>query len=142
MDQRLSLITLGVGDLAASRRFYEACLGWTPAAVLSDVVFYQLPGLALALHPRQALAEDAGLSPGGGGFAGFSLALNLPSPAEVDALADAVRAAGVAILKPPGKTDWGGYHFYLPDPDGFAWEIAFNSACTIHPDGGTVFNFG
>ncbi|MGE3303400.1 MAG: VOC family protein [Hyphomonadaceae bacterium] len=143
MEQRLSLITLGVADMARARAFYEGVLGWRPAMAVDEVAFYQLPGFALALHPRAMLAADALVDDdSGGGFAGFTLAINQRSTAEVDALAAALAAAGARILKTPRATAWGGYHFYFADADGFAWEVAYNSGSAIHPDGATTFTFG
>lgn len=138
MDQRLSLITLGVDDLARARRFYEHGLGWTPLQALDEVCFYQLPGLALALFGREALAEDA-QRPIDGRFSGVAIAINEPSVADVDRLFAEVQAAGATILKRPQATSWGGYCGYFADLDGHVWEIAYNPGCTIHPDGRTTF---
>ncbi|WP_374570476.1 VOC family protein [Phenylobacterium sp.] len=138
MDQRLSLITLGVDDLPRARRFYEDGLGWSPLQAQDDVCFYQLPGLALALFGRQALAEDA-RRPVDGGFSGVTIAINEPSPADVDRLFAEALAAGATALKPPEPVFWGGYSGYFADPDGHVWEVAHNPGCTIHPDGRTTF---
>lgn len=138
MDQRLSLITLGVDDLARARRFYEHGLGWTPLQALDDVCFYQLPGLALALFDRQALAADA-KRPIDGAFSGISIAINEPTPADVDRLFAEAKAAGATVLKSPEAAPWGGYTGYFADLDGHVWEVAHNPGCTIHPDGRTTF---
>jgi catechol 2,3-dioxygenase-like lactoylglutathione lyase family enzyme len=138
MDQRASLITLGVDDLARARRFYEDGLGWTPLNALEDVCFYQLPGLGLALFDRKALAADA-QRPVDGRFSGVTIAINMPSPEDVDRVFAEAMAAGATALKPPIKVFWGGYAGYFADPDGHVWEVAHNPGCTIHPDGSTTF---
>ncbi len=126
MKQRLSLITLGVSDLAASRRFYES-LGWTAStASQGDIVFFQMNGLALALYPRDALAADAQVENAPGSFSGVTLAHNLFSEKEVDRVFGAAVKAGARQLKPPRKAFWGGYSSYFADPDGHVWEIAYN----------------
>lgn len=138
MDQRLSLITLGVADLARSRAFYEDGLGFTKNNDEDDVVFYQLPGMILALWDRTALAADAGLPDREPGFGGFTLAQNVGSPAEVDAVLQSAEAAGATVTKPAEATFWGGYSGYFVDPDGHAWEIAHNPFWTIQDDGSTT----
>ncbi|HRD27882.1 MAG TPA: VOC family protein [Caulobacter sp.] len=138
MDQRLSLITLGVADLAVARAFYGGGLGWTPLDPLPDVVFYQLPGLALALFGREDLARDVGEPlPGPGGA--FTLAINGRSPAEVDRTFARAVAAGARAVKPPRTAAWGGYSGYFADPDGHLWETAYNPGCEITPRGETFF---
>lgn len=137
MDQRLSLITLGVSDLERSRSFYEA-LGWrSNAAPDDDVVFFQAGGMIVALWDRQNLAEDSGVEDPGGS-SGFTLAHNVNSPAEADAIAEEVRAAGGTITREPGETFWGGYSFAFTDPDGHPWEIAHNPRWTVTDDGRTL----
>lgn len=138
MDQRLSLITLGVDDLARSRAFFEDGLGWRPASANPDVCFYQLPGLALGLFGRQPLAEDA-KRPIDGAFSGVTLAINGRSREEVDAMYAQALAAGALALKPPEEVFWGGYSGYFADLDGHTWELAHNPGCVIHPDGSTTF---
>ncbi|MFI5014846.1 MAG: VOC family protein [Hyphomicrobiales bacterium] len=124
MEQRLSLVTLGVSDLGASRRFYER-LGWTAsAASQGDIVFFQMNGFALALYPRDALAADAQVENTASGFPGVTMAHNLGSEAEVDRVFAAMVEAGARPLKPPRKAFWGGYSSYVADPDGHLWEIA------------------
>ncbi len=136
MNQHLHLVTLGVRDLAASRQFYAETLGWQPAAASSDdVVFFQAGGAVLGLYPREKLAEDALVSAEGGGFAGLTLAYNARSEAEVDEIIATLKARGVRILKEPQKVFWGGYSSYFADPDGFAWEVAYNSFFEFDEDG-------
>lgn len=126
MEQRLSVITLGVADLARSRAFYETGLGWSVGQEAESVVFFQLNGMVLALYPREALAADAGVPSQGSGFAGFSLAHNVRRRDEVDhVLAEAERAGG-RVVKPAQETFWGGYSGYVADPDGHLWEVAHN----------------
>jgi catechol 2,3-dioxygenase-like lactoylglutathione lyase family enzyme len=123
MDQRLSLITLGVESLAAARAFYEQGLGWRPLNAQPDIVFYQLaPGLGLALFPRD------------------DLALNERSPAAVDAAYAQALAAGARGVKAPQAAVWGGYSGYFADPDGHLWELAHNPFCEITPRGETLFS--
>ncbi len=135
MRQRVSLITLGVRDLGRSRAFYEA-LGWTTgAAPDDDVVFFQAGDMVVALWDRARLAEDSCVEDSGG-WGGTTLALNLGSPAEVDAAIDEARAAGATIAREPAETFWGGYSAIIIDPDGHPWEIAHNPRWTITADGG------
>jgi predicted lactoylglutathione lyase len=134
MEQRISLVTLGVRDLGRARAFYEA-LGWTTRAEPEDdVVFFQSGGMVLALWDRARLAEDSGVEDGGG-WGGVTLAHNLRSPEEVDAVVEEARAAGAAIVREPAATFWGGYSAAFTDPDGHAWEIAHNPRWTIRDDG-------
>lgn len=128
MEQRLTLITLGVSDLKLSRAFYEQKFGWTPLPGDSDeIVFYRLNGgLQLALFPDHALAEDARVDSKGSGFKKFSLAYNTRSEKEVDEVVADLEKKGVTILKHPQKVFWGGYSSYVADPDNNVWEIAFN----------------
>ena len=134
MEQRVSLITLGVSDLARSRAFYEG-LGWTTnAAPDDDVVFFQAGGMVVALWDRARLAEDSCVTDGGG-WGGITPAHNVRSPAEVDAVIEEARAAGATIGREPAETFWGGYSALFIDPDGHAWEIAHNPHWTIADDG-------
>ncbi|MBP2296644.1 VOC family protein [Azospirillum rugosum] len=138
MEQRISLITLGVADLARSRRFYEAGLGWTPSPASQEAItFYQLGGMALALYGREALAEDAHLAEAGptSGFGGITLAHNLRSREEVDALMARAAHAGARILKPAQEVFWGGYSGYFADPDGHPWEVCWNPHFPLAADG-------
>lgn len=140
MEQRLSLVTLGVRDLARARRFYEEGLGWTRSAGVEDeVAFYQLGGMILALWGREALAEDtrldlAPVTPGRS-FGGLALAYNTRDEAAVDAVLKEAAAAGGAIVKPAAKTAWGGTAGYFTDPDGHLWEVAHNPFWTLREDG-------
>jgi predicted lactoylglutathione lyase len=135
MEQRLSLITLGVTDLARSREFYER-LGWRRSmAKAEDVVFFQALGIALALYPRHELAKDANISSEGRGFCGISLAYNARSRKEVDAVLAEAETAGAKLLKPAQEAFWGGYSGYFADPDGFPWEVAWNPSFPIAQDG-------
>ena len=135
MEQRLSLVTLGVADLARARRFYEDGLGWRRGNAEAGIAFYQMPGAILALWSRPDLAEDAGVADSGAQFSGLTLAYNARSRQEVDAvLAEAV-AAGATLAKPAHETVWGGYSGYFADPDGHLWEVAHNPFWTIGDDG-------
>jgi catechol 2,3-dioxygenase-like lactoylglutathione lyase family enzyme len=134
MEQRVSLVTLGVADLARARAFYEA-LGWRSASKPEDgVVFFQGPGTIVGLWSRAELAEDGGLADGGG-WGGVTLAYNARSQEEVDAVLAEVEAAGGRVSKPARATFWGGYSGTFVDPDGHAWEVAHNPFWTIGPDG-------
>ena len=134
MEQRVSLVTLGVRNLGRARAFYEA-LGWkTGAAPEDDVVFFQAGGMVVALWGREALAEDSGVSDAGG-WGGVTLAHNLGSPAEVDAVVEEARAAGAEIVREPGETFWGGYSGAFTDPEGHPWEIAYNPRWNLGEDG-------
>jgi catechol 2,3-dioxygenase-like lactoylglutathione lyase family enzyme len=126
MEQRLTLVTLGVGDLERSRRFYAA-LGWHEIEPRQgSVAFFQLNGIGLSLFPRAELAKDAAVADSAAGFSGITLAHNLRSEAEVDALFAEIVAAGATAVKTPRKVFWGGYSGYVADPDGHLWEIAHN----------------
>ena len=135
MEQRLSLITLGVADLERSRRFYER-LGWRRSmAAAEGVVFFQAGGMGLALYPRDNLAKDANVSSEGHGFSGIALAYNARNREEVDSVLAQAQAAGAKLLKPAQDAFWGGYSGYFSDPDGFPWEVAWNPSFQIAPDG-------
>jgi hypothetical protein len=132
--QRVSLITLGVADLARSRGFYEA-LGWTTGAEPGDdVVFFQAGEMVLALWDRARLAEDSTVEDSSG-WGGVTLALNFGSPAEVDAAIEEARAAGAKVGREPAETFWGGYSGVFVDPDGHPWEIAHNPHWQLTEDG-------
>ncbi len=134
MEQRVSVVTLGVADLPRARAFYEA-LGWTTGAEPgADAAFFQAGGLVLALWDRANLAEDSGVSDGGG-WGGITLAHNVASPDEVDAALAEAEAAGARIARPGGETFWGGYSGAFLDPDGHPWEIAHNPHWTLREDG-------
>ncbi|MFI7606698.1 VOC family protein [Micromonospora sp. NPDC049366] len=141
MEQRISLVTLGVTDLARARTFYER-LGWRGQEV-EETVFFQAGGLALVLWGRDKLAADAGVDDPGGGFGGFTLAQNVRSRAEVDALLAAAGAAGAKVTRPARETFYGGYAGCFADPDGHVWEIAWNPGLPLAADGTvTVPDFG
>jgi predicted lactoylglutathione lyase len=134
MEQRLSLVTLGVGDLARARAFYEA-LGWkTNAGPDDDVVFFQAGGMVVGLWSRERLAEDSGVEDAGG-WGGVTFAYNVRSPREADEVLEQARAAGAHIAREGGETFWGGYSGVFVDPDGHPWEVAHNPRWTIADDG-------
>ncbi|MEM8876700.1 MAG: VOC family protein [Pseudomonadota bacterium] len=135
MEQRLSVVTLGVADLDRAAAFYERGLGWTPIGDDPGIVFYQLPGMILGLWSRQKLADEAGLTDTGSSFGGISLAYNARSRNEVDAVLGEARVAGGTITAPANETFWGGYSGYFTDPDGHAWEVAHNPFWVIGDDG-------
>jgi catechol 2,3-dioxygenase-like lactoylglutathione lyase family enzyme len=134
VEQRLSLVTLGIADLARSRAFYEA-LGWTTRAEPDDdVVFFQAGGMIVALWGRAELAGDSGVQDGGG-WGGITLAHNVRSPEEVDAVLGEARAAGATIARSGAATFWGGYSGVFVDPDGHPWEVAHNPHWKLAEDG-------
>ncbi len=136
MEPRISLITLGVSDMAASRAFYER-LGWRASNISNDnVTFFQAGSLVFGLYGHAALAEDAQVADTGmPGFRGVSLAYNGRDKAEVDAVMADAEAAGARILKPAQEVFWGGYSGYFADPDGHLWEVAWNPGFDIADDG-------
>lgn len=133
MEQRLSLVTLGVADVPRARAFYEA-LGWRAANDSDDVAFFQTGSGALALWGRDELAADSAVEDGGG-WGGVALAYNVRSPAEVDAVLEEAARAGATISRPGGPTFWGGYAGVFLDPDGHPWEVAHNPDWTVREDG-------
>ena len=133
MQPRISLITLGVKDLARSSEFYEKGLGLPRMESPPTVAFFTLNGTWLGLYGREALAEDAQISPEGNGFRGVALAHNLTSEAQVDKLYQEVLSAGATPVKQPQKAFWGGYSGYFADPDGHLWEVAYNPFTWIGP---------
>jgi catechol 2,3-dioxygenase-like lactoylglutathione lyase family enzyme len=128
MKPKISLITLGVQDLARSLKFYRDGLGFEPHNYRDgdDCIMFRLEGTWLALYPRASLAEDASVAAEGAGFAGFTLAHNVKTKHDADAVFAAALAAGATPMKPPQDVFWGGYSGYFADPDGFLWEVAFN----------------
>jgi uncharacterized protein len=135
MKPRISMITLGVDDLQKATRFYEEGLGFPKYKTSSDdVTFFNLNGTWLGLYGREALAEDAQVSPAGSGFSGVTLAHNVASEAEVDAVITAAMAAGATLAKEAQKVFWGGYSGYFKDPDGHLWEVAYNPFTWIGPE--------
>jgi uncharacterized glyoxalase superfamily protein PhnB len=134
MDQRVSVVTLGVDDLERARSFYEA-IGWhSDTPVELEVVFFQAGGMVLALWDREKNAKDSGVELGSG-YGGVTLAYNVGSPAEVDATIAQARGAGATISRAPDETFWGGYSGVFVDPDGYPWEIAHNPGWTLGDDG-------
>ena len=136
MDQRISLVTLGVADLARARAFYEA-MGWRGREA-EETVFFQAGSLALILWGRDKLAADSGVSDPGAGFDGVTLAQNVRSQAEVDQIVATAARAGATVTRVPSPTFYGGYAGVFLDPDGHAWEIAFNPHFTLTDDGALV----
>jgi uncharacterized protein len=137
VEQRVSVITLGVADLGRARAFYEA-LGWrseSPPEI--EVVFFSARGLVFALWDEQKLADDSGVELGSG-YGGVTLAYNVRSPDEVDDVIAAARDAGATITREPGETFYGGYSGVFMDPDGYPWEVAHNPRWTLGPDGGVT----
>ena len=135
MKQAISFVTLGVGDLARSRRFYAA-LGWKESGSSNtDIAFFQAGSVAFALFQREALAEDADVAAQGSGFSGVTLAHNVESEeAVVNTIAEAV-AAGATLVRPADKVFWGGFRGYFADPDGFLWEVCWNPFVTLDSEG-------
>jgi len=126
-EQRFSIITVGVGDLEGMIRFYTDVLGFEDRGVKGEVAFFNAGGVVLGLWSEAKLADDAGMpADRRGKFRGFALAFNARSKAEVDEIFGRLSAAGVTITKPPHLADWGGYSGYFSDPEGNAWEVAFN----------------
>lgn len=142
MEQRISLVTLGVADIARSRRFYEQ-LGWRGQEV-EETVFFQAGGQAVVLWGRDKVADDAGVVDNGlGTFGGVVLAHNVRTREEVDAVVSAAEAAGATVTKPPTETFYGGYAGFFRDLDGHVWEIACNPGFTLDDDGTlTLPDFG
>lgn len=136
MKQKLHIITLGVRDFKTSVEFYSKKLGWKPSASSNDdITFFQAGGVVLAMYPREKLAEDAVVKPDGNGFAGFTLAFNARSEAEVGEIIADLKSKGVKIVKEPQKVFWGGYSAYFADPDDYHWEVAYNPFFEFDNDG-------
>jgi hypothetical protein len=139
MQQRISVITLGVTDLGRARGFYES-LGWVSVSSPDDdVAFFEAGGLVFAVWDQAKLAEDSGVLHSHG-WGGVTLAHNVGSPDEVDAVLADAEAAGATITRAPGETFWGGYSGVFTDPDGHPWEIAHNPHWHLHPDGSVTVN--
>jgi uncharacterized protein len=140
VEQRVSLITLGVADVGRAQAFYEG-LGWKMDGGVNDandhVAFFQAGSMIVALWSRAKLAADSGVEDTGG-WGGITLAYNTRSPAEVDAVLEEAGAAGATIARPGDKTFWGGYSGVFIDPDGHPWEVAHNPGWTVHDDGHTT----
>ena len=133
MEQRVSLVTLGVADIGRARAFYEA-LGWSGESPDGDVVFFQANGLIVALWSRAKLAVDSAVDDPGG-WGGVTLAYNVGSPAEVDRTLAEAAAAGALIGRGGAATFWGGYSGVFVDPDGHPWEVAHNPGWVLQEDG-------
>ena len=133
MEQRISLITLGVRDLERARSFYEA-MGWSGSTPDGDVWFFQACGMVVALWGRDKLAADSGVVDSGG-WGGGTLAYNVREPNDVDHVIEEARAAGAVIVREPTETSWGGYSAAFVDPEGHSWEVAHNPGWTIAADG-------
>jgi len=138
MEQRVSLVTLGVADTHRAQAFYEA-LGWAGESPDDDVVFFQAGGMIVALWGRDKLAEDSRVDDGGG-WGGVTLAYNVASPAEVDAVLAEAEAAGATIGRPGTATFWGGYSGIFIDPDGHPWEVAHNPGWVLQDDGSVALH--
>ena len=136
MEQRLSIITLGVADLKNATDFYVDKFGWEKSSFSNDnISFFILNGIQLALFERTELAKDAGLHPEGTGFKAMTIAYNTRSKVEVDELILSLKNKGVKILKEPVHTNWGGYSSYIADLDNNIWEIAYNPYIKIDKQG-------
>jgi uncharacterized protein len=142
MEQRISLITLGVADVSRAFAFYQR-LGWRGQEV-EETVFFQIGGIALVLWHEDKLSDDAGLErPSGSGFRGVALAHNVRRKDEVDAIVAAAHAAGGTVTRAPADTFYGGYAGYFADLDGHVWEIAYNPGFALSEDGSiTIPDFG
>lgn len=135
MEQRLTLVTLGVADLDRACAFYER-LGWRRSVRAAEGArFFQMGGVALGLYPRAALAEDAAVENDCGGFSGVTIAQNVRSREDVSKLLAEAASAGAEITKPAQDVFWGGHHGYFRDPDGHLWEIAWNPGFALDADG-------
>ena len=138
MEQRATIITLGVKNLEVATKFYQEQFGWKLMAISNESIsFFQLNGFLLSLYPTEKLAEDAKVSHKGNGFKGFTLAYNTRSKEEVDSLFEDLKRKGVSIVKQPEEVIWGGYSGYIADPDDNLWEIAFNPFLPLDKNGNT-----
>jgi len=135
MEQRISIVTLGVKDLIAAKEFYSKGFGWKPAFENQEILFYQTGGMIFALFLRNQLAADFNADPTSFGRAPMALAYNVRTKAEVDPFIRRAVSVGATLLTPAREASWGGYSGYFADPDGFAWEVAWNPAWRIAPDG-------
>ena len=136
MDQRLSVVTLGVSDVIASTAFYKR-LGWRPSRKASNdrITFFQMGGAVLALYGRDELAEDVMVGRWEGGFGGVTLGYNVQRREDVETALAEAKKAGARILKSAQDVFWGGYSGYFADPDGHPWEVAWNPYSTLDKDG-------
>ncbi|MFK5969659.1 MAG: VOC family protein [Candidatus Marithrix sp.] len=133
MKPRISMITLGVKDLATSVRFYKEGLGFPQMESPPEVAFFTLNGTWLGLYNREALAKDATVKSDGSGFNSFTLSHNVETEEEVDAIIKKAIEAGASIVKEPQKASWGGYSGYFKDPDSHLWEVAYNPHFWVGP---------
>lgn len=138
MQQQVSVITLGIADVARSRRFYGEGFGWQPVFSSEEIDFYQMNGFVLGLWLKDKLAEDS-QRPHGAGPAAFALAHNVSSAADVASVIDTLVAAGGTLLRAADAPPHGGFRGYVSDPDGHAWEIAWNPAWPIDAEGHVTF---
>lgn len=139
MEQRLTIVTLGVKDLKTSNDFYEGKFGWKKlSASNDDISFFQLNGMQLGLYSAEKLAEDALVSHEGSGFKAFTLAYVTRTKEEVDTIFAELKAKGVKILKAPEEVFWGGYSGYIADPDENLWEIAYNPYLALDEKGNAI----
>lgn len=136
MEQRISIITLGVSDLKKARAFYDA-LGWKVASEdkTEEIVAYDLQNMTLALYPLDKLAEDAKISVERSGYSTITIAYNVNSETEVNETLEEAQKAGGKLIKAAEKVFWGGYSGYFSDPDGNLWEVAFNPFAPLGPKG-------
>jgi uncharacterized protein len=139
MEQRISILTLGVKDLARSRQFYADGLGWKPVYEDKQIVFFQAGGMIFGLFLAAELAKDFNADPASFGRAPIAMGYNVHTKDEVDPLIARALTAGASLLKPAHDAVWGGYSGYFADPDGFAWEIAWNPAWKLDADGTVTF---
>ncbi len=141
MDQRVSIITLGVADLKKSRAFYEG-LGWKVASVkqAEEIVAFDLNAMTLALYPLDKLEEDARVEVTKSRYSAMTIAYNVNTPEEVDSVLQEAIQAGGELVKPAEKVFWGGYSGYFADPDGTLWEVAHNPFSKLGPDGAFQWN--
>jgi predicted lactoylglutathione lyase len=137
VEQRVSLVTLGVDDYARAKKFYEA-LGWSPALDIEETGFYQANGVILVLWGRNKLADDMGISDDGARWSGIALAHNVSSREEVHHVIERARANGAEITREPAETFYGGYAGAFRDFDGHAWEVAHNPGFGLDDDGNVV----
>jgi len=139
MEQRINIITLGVNDMDVACDFYENKLGWKRhGSSMGDIVFFQMNSIQLALYPAKELAKDATVPTEGKGFKGFTMAHNLRSEKEVDALIAELRNKGVKIIKEPQKAEWGGYSSYIADTENNLLEIAYNPYMKLDAKGNVI----
>ncbi len=140
MRQKLTLITLGVKDLAAASQFYRDGLGWQPSkASQNQIVFFDAGGVGLALYPRDLLAEDATVPSAGSGLTGITLAHNTKNQEEVNQVLARAVQAGATLVKPAQMVFWGGYSGYFADPDGYLWEVAWNPFIEFDENDALIF---